>query len=90
MQTQYDYCSTLSASERIGWRIEDVLPEGRCLDFSKPLMPESLARVTSLSFLDEEEQLVVNHIRAQRISLHVRAGRGVHPALRARPCPASP
>ena len=63
MQTQYDYCSTLSASERIGWRIEDVLPEGRGLDFSKPLMPESLARVTSLSFLDEEEQLVVNHIR---------------------------
>ena len=63
MQTQYDYSSTLSASERIGWRIEDVLPEGQGLDFSKPLMPESLARVTSLSFLDEEEQLVVNHIR---------------------------
>ena len=63
MQTQYDYCSTLSASERIGWRIEDVLPEGQGLDFSKPLLPESLARVTSLSFLDAEEQLVVNHIR---------------------------
>jgi hypothetical protein len=63
MQIQYDYCSTLSASERIGWRIEDVLPAGQCLDFSKPLMPESLARVTSLSFLNEEEQLVVNHIR---------------------------
>jgi P-aminobenzoate N-oxygenase AurF len=63
MQTQYDYCSILSASERIGWRIEDVLPEGQGLDFSKPLLPEALARVTSLGFLDAEEQLVVNHIR---------------------------
>jgi hypothetical protein len=63
MQTQYDYCSTLSASERIGWKIEDVLPAGKSLDFSKPMMPESLARVTRLSFLDEEEQLAVNHIR---------------------------
>jgi P-aminobenzoate N-oxygenase AurF len=63
MQIQYDYSSTLSASERIGWRIEDVLPEGRSLDFSKPLLPEALARVTSLGFLDAEEQLVVNHIR---------------------------
>jgi P-aminobenzoate N-oxygenase AurF len=63
MQIQYDYSSTLSASERIGWRIEDVLPEGQSLDFSKPLLPEALARVTSLGFLDAEEQLVVNHIR---------------------------
>jgi hypothetical protein len=63
MQIQYDYSSTLSASERIGWRIEDVLPEGQGLDFSKPLLPEALARVTSLGFLDAEEQLVVNHIR---------------------------
>jgi hypothetical protein len=39
------------------------LPEGRSLDFSKPLLPEALARVTSLGFLDAEEQLVVNHIR---------------------------
>jgi P-aminobenzoate N-oxygenase AurF len=63
MQIQYDYSSTLSASERIGWRIEDVLPAGQGLDFSKPLLPEALARVTSLGFLDAEEQLVVNHIR---------------------------
>jgi hypothetical protein len=64
MSTAYDYGDLLTASQRINWRIEDILGGGRELDFEKPFLPESLARVGRLSFLDEHERLALNHIRA--------------------------
>lgn len=61
--TQYDYRTILSASERVTWRVEDIIGGDRRLDFSKPFMPESLARVEPLTFLSPEEKLVLNQIR---------------------------
>lgn len=59
-----DHSSVLRASERVAWRLFDVLAEEDELDFSKPFLPESLVQAEALSFLDEDERRVLNHIRA--------------------------
>jgi hypothetical protein len=63
MQHGYTYAAALQASERINWRVEDIIGDGKRLDFGKPFLPESLARVAPLRFLDAEEKLVLNQIR---------------------------
>jgi hypothetical protein len=63
MQHNYSYQSALAASERIGWKVDDLIGGDKKLDFSKPFMPESLAQVKQLSFLTPEEQLTLNQIR---------------------------
>src|SRR5437016_4861485 len=63
MQSNYSYQAALEASERIGWRVEDISGGGRHLDFTKPFMPESLAQVKQLTFLTPAEQRTLNQIR---------------------------
>ena len=63
MNHGYSYQSTLTASEAIHWRIEDIIGGERRLDFSKPFMPESLARVEPLTFLTHDEKRILNQIR---------------------------
>ena len=63
MQHNYSYQATLAASERIGWKVDDLIGGDKKLDFSKPFMPESLAQVKQLSFLAPEEQVTLNQIR---------------------------
>jgi hypothetical protein len=60
---KYDYQSTLEASLRINWKIEDVIG-GMSFDFSKPFLPEALAGVDRIECLNAEEKLKLNHIRA--------------------------
>lgn len=60
---QYDYRETIVASQKVNWRIEDIIGGDKKLDFSKRFMPESLARVEELSFLNDEEKKVLNQIR---------------------------
>jgi hypothetical protein len=54
---------TLVTSQRINWRIEDIIGGDKTLDFSKPFMPESLARISKLDFLNRDEKLVLNQIK---------------------------
>jgi len=63
MNHGFTYQSALAASETIHWRIEDIIGGSKQLNFTKPFMPESLARVESLSFLTNEEKRVLNQIR---------------------------
>jgi hypothetical protein len=63
MKSNYSYQGALETSERVNWRIEDIIGGEKRLDFSKPFMPESLAQVKGLSFLSAEEQRVLNQIR---------------------------
>ena len=63
MKHNYSYSSALAASERIGWKIDDIIGGDKKLDFSKPFLPEALAQVKPLAFLAPEEQLILNHIR---------------------------
>lgn len=59
----YDYRETLAASQKINWKIEDIIGGDKTLDFSMAFMPESLARVEKLSFLSTDEKRILNQIR---------------------------
>jgi hypothetical protein len=63
MDHHYTYQAALAASERVNWRVEDIIGGDKRLDFAKPFMPESLARVEQLGFLTSAEKAVLNHIR---------------------------
>jgi len=62
LQHKYEYRSCLEASERINWKIEDVIA-GRTFDFGKPFLPESLAGVRDIGCLEPDEKLKLNQIR---------------------------
>lgn len=63
MEHHYSYRSTLAASERIGWKVEDLIGGDKQLDFTRPFMPEALAPVKQLSFLTPDEQRTLNQVR---------------------------
>ncbi len=58
-----NFRETLVASQRINWRIEDIIGGARQLDFTKPFLPESLVRTANLYFLTTDEKLVLNQIK---------------------------
>lgn len=58
------YESALRASERVAWRLDEVLPEGSVFDFERPFLPDSLVGASALEFLSAAEQLALNQIRA--------------------------
>jgi hypothetical protein len=59
----YTYEDALAASQKINWRVEDLIGGDKKLDFGKPFLPESFARTTPLGFLTRKERLVLNQIR---------------------------
>jgi len=59
----YHYENVLAASEQVNWRVEDLIGPGKRLDFRRPFMPESLARVEMLDFLTPQDRLTLNQIR---------------------------
>jgi hypothetical protein len=63
MKSHYSYQDALETSERINWRIEDIIGGDKRLDFTKPFMPEALAQVDGLGFLSPEEKRILNQIR---------------------------
>ena len=58
----YNYGSILETSQRVNWKIEDVIG-GRTFDFSRSFLPESLAGVAGIRCLNAEEKLQLNQIR---------------------------
>src|SRR5215813_3766650 len=59
----YTYQGALEASDKINWRVEDIIGGDKRLDFNRPFMPESLARTDELDFLTPFERLKLNQIR---------------------------
>ncbi|MBI1761883.1 MAG: hypothetical protein HYR56_10650 [Acidobacteria bacterium] len=59
----YSYQDTLAASQKVNWRIEDIIGGDKRISFTQPLMSESFARVEELSFLTPAEKLTLNQIR---------------------------
>lgn len=59
----FTYPAILAASARAAWRIEDVIPEDARLDFTRPFMPEALARTADVDGLEAWERVVLNQIR---------------------------
>ena len=70
MDHSFTYQATLAASERVNWRVEDLIGGDRKLDFGKAFLPESLARVEPLAFLSAREKLLLNQIRGNAY-LHI-------------------
>jgi hypothetical protein len=60
----FHYPAILAASTRAAWQIDDVIAPGAVLDFSRPFLPEQLARTAELEMLSERERLTLNQIRA--------------------------
>lgn len=58
------YERLLTTSQRINWRVEDVIGPDKTMDFSKPFLPESFARTEALDFLNDDERRKLNQIRA--------------------------
>ena len=52
MQSPYSYQGALEASERINWRIDDIIGGEKRLDFTKPFMSSAFSSATALSFLE--------------------------------------
>ena len=63
MNHGYTYQSFLASPEEIHWQIEDIIGGEKRLDFAKPFMPESLARIEPLEFLNRDEKRTLNQIR---------------------------
>jgi hypothetical protein len=63
MTFQYSYKDCLARAERITWRVEDLIGADKQLDFSRPFLPEGLARIEPLSFIGAREKLLLNQIR---------------------------
>lgn len=58
------YESTWRDSQKVSWRVEDLIGPDKPMDFNLPFLPESLVRATDSDFLNLEQQLILNHIRA--------------------------
>jgi hypothetical protein len=63
MTFPYSFKDCLERAERITWRVEDLIGDDKPLDFSRPFLPQNLARTGELDFLTAEEQLKLNQIR---------------------------
>jgi 6-pyruvoyl-tetrahydropterin synthase len=63
LNLEYNYKSCIQNSEKVSWRISDVLPENATLDYSKKFLPEALSGDRALSFLSPSERLALNQIR---------------------------
>jgi hypothetical protein len=57
------YASALATSEKIDWKIDDILGPGDGFDYGRPFLPESLARASGFDFLSADEALALNQIR---------------------------
>jgi hypothetical protein len=60
----FTYRDVIRNSIKVCWQVDDLLPPDFELDLSRPQLPESIARAMVLDFLNEREQLALNHIRS--------------------------
>ena len=58
----YDYRTTFETSQRVNWKLEDVMKR-RPLDFTRPFLPDSIAGVNGIRCLTAAEKLKLNQIR---------------------------
>ena len=64
MYRQFSYEEVLCSAEQHAWRVGELIGGDKKLDFTKPFLPESLARTAELDFLNGDERRVVNQIRS--------------------------
>ena len=57
-----DYRKCIELSERVTWKLNEVVPSGSLLDFDKPFMPKGMFFGETLEFLSPQEQRTLNQI----------------------------
>jgi hypothetical protein len=57
----YDYATCVRNSEKVAWKLDDVLPPNTKLDFSHPFRP-TLSGDSRISILNDREKLKLNQI----------------------------
>ncbi|MFV8749858.1 diiron oxygenase [Nannocystaceae bacterium ST9] len=62
LDLNFDYASCVRNSEKVAWRLDDVIPPGTKLDFARPFLPSALAGDHQLSELSDAERLKLNQI----------------------------
>ena len=62
LNLDYDYASCVRNSEKVAWKLDDVMPPGTRLDFARPFLPAALAGRGDLSFLSADESRKLNQI----------------------------
>lgn len=60
---RYSYHNILKDAAKVQWQVNDLIGEDKPLDFTKPFLPEAIARVKPLICLHPQEQLTLNQIR---------------------------
>ena len=63
MYQSFDFKDVLASSAKAAWQIEDVLPAGAKLDFTRRFLPEAIARTGEIAFLSDDEKRILNQIR---------------------------
>lgn len=59
-----EYQSCINNSERVSWRIDDLLPKDAAIDFTRRILSDALTGTESLGCLSAEEKLLLNQIRS--------------------------
>jgi hypothetical protein len=62
LDLEYDYATCVRNSEKVSWKLDDVMPAGTRLDFSRPFLPSALAGRGELPFLSPDERRTLNQI----------------------------
>jgi hypothetical protein len=62
LQLGYDYASCIRGSEKVSWKIDNVMPPDTKLDFSRAFLPEGLFSIQKIECLSREERLTLNQI----------------------------
>lgn len=62
MELNFDYATCVANSERVSWRLDEVLPQSASLDRRKRFLPNALAPNDSLAFLSDAERRTLNQI----------------------------
>jgi hypothetical protein len=63
IQHTFTYRAALADSEKVTWKVDDLIGGDKTLDFSKPFLPDALARCSRIECLNATEQLTLNQIR---------------------------
>lgn len=58
----YDYASCIANSEKVAWKLDDIMPNGMELDFTRTFMPEQLISTKGIGCLSQDERRKLNQI----------------------------
>jgi hypothetical protein len=58
----YDYATCVRNSEKVSWKLDEVLPPDTKLDFSRPFLPAALSGDSRIAILNDHEKLKLNQI----------------------------